>query len=253
MQIQSLCRHLVFATSKYRVHSPFVFRLIREVLDNDRRYYAFEEIAALRKQLVRDQRVLERVDFGAGQTGRRESVSHIAKMAAASPGQGEMLFRLVEFLGSEYILELGTSLGIGTQYLAGPGRHQRLVTLEGDPAVAAIAAEHLGNQARIVQHVGPFRETLPPALQELERIDLVYIDGDHTEAGTLYSFRTCLAKAGPQTCFVLDDIHWSAGMERAWTAIRQDPSVSLSIDLYRCGLLFFRTEHREKEHFLLYP
>ena len=253
MQTLSLLRHLLTAQTRFRVHSPFVFSLINEVLCDQRHYYAFDDIEDQRQRLLRDQRVITRLDFGAGQSGREETVSQIARNAGAPAKQGKMLFRLVQFLGSRHILELGTSLGLGTQYLAGSGRHERIITLEGDPKVAGIASEHLQNIARLEQRIGPFKEQLLLAIDDLDQLDLVYFDGDHTEKGTLAYFEACLEKAGPGTCFVLDDIHWSEGMEKAWAIIIQHPSVRLSLDLYRSGLVFFRTEQREKEHFVLFP
>jgi predicted O-methyltransferase YrrM len=253
MRIYSLVRHLVHAQTRYRIHSPFVFALVQEALADDRSYYAFAEIEQQRRAFIADRRVIQRTDFGAGKDGRRESVSRIARVAACPAAQGRTLFRLLHFLGSPNVLELGTSLGLGTRYLAGAGVHQRLLTLEGDPAIAALAAEHLAAEPRVEQRIGPFRDTLPGALRDLGQLDFLYLDGDHTEAGTLAYVRACLPYAGPSSCFVLDDIHWSGGMERAWNQLIHLPDVRLSIDCYRYGLLFFRPEQRQKEHFLLYP
>ncbi len=279
MRILPLVRHLATAQTKYRIHSPFVFSLVQEALANDREFYAFAEIEAQRRRFLADKRVVQRTDFGAGIDGRKEAVSRIARVAACSPSQGRTLFRLLHFLGRQReqqhekqrerhqagqnpgqgdskhaqlnVLELGTSLGLGTRYLAGAGVHHRLLTLEGDPALAAMAAEHLSVQPGVEQRIGPFEESLPAALAELRQLDFLYLDGDHTEAGTLAYVKACLPFAGPESCFVLDDIHWSAGMERAWKQVCALPEVRLSIDCYRFGLLFFRPGQRQKEHFLL--
>ncbi len=249
----SLARHLLNASSIYRVHSPFVFQFIVEVLNDHRHYYAFDQIALLRRQLEADPRVIERIDFGAGRSGRREKVARIARVTAATRAQGERLFRLARFLNSRRILELGTSLGIGTRYLAASGHVEQLITLEGDPSLFQIASEHLGEIEQVRMRCGAFSDTLASSLEQLGQLDLAYLDGDHTCKGTLAYFEACLPYCGPQSCLILDDIHWSADMERAWKSVQQHPSVRLSIDLYRCGMVFFRTEQREKEHFLLYP
>jgi predicted O-methyltransferase YrrM len=253
MRPLSLIRHAVFATSRYRIHSPFVYQLAEEVLADKGRYYAFEEIERQRAAFLADRTEIVRTDYGTGRKGRRESVAHIARHAAVPRAQGERLFRLVQFLRAERILELGTSLGIGTRYLAGPGCHRQLISLEGDPELVARATRHLGGDARIELRSGAFEATLEQALSDLGSPDLVWLDGNHSREATLRYFHTCLGFAGPRTCLVFDDIHWSAGMESAWETLRKHPSVTLSMDLYRCGLVFFRPENRQKEHFLLYP
>jgi hypothetical protein len=40
-------------------------------------------------------------------------------------------------------------------------------------------------------------------------------------------------------------------MEKAWKEICAHPEVSLSLDLFYFGIVFFRTENKNKEHFVL--
>ena len=236
--------------TRYGVHSPFVYALIRDVIRDDRHFYGFDEIEALRARMLRDDRAIERTDFGAG-TRTHQTVARIARSAAAPPKLGRLLFRLVEARAPATILELGTSLGIGTRCLSGPDRHERLITIEGDPAVRAIALEHLEGRRGVESLEGRFDEVLPEALAGIDRLDLVYLDGHHEREATIRYFEACLAKAHDRTAFVVDDIHWSPGMESAWKTMRKHPATRLSIDLYRCGLVFLRPAQREVEHFRL--
>lgn len=253
MRVLPLLRHLSKARTRIRLHSPFVFELANAVFYDQRTFYAFREIEALRKQFLQDQTLVERVDFGAGLNGRKERIAQIARKAAVSPSRGRMLFKLSEHLQSRRILELGTSLGIGSAYLAAPDCHEQLITLEGDPVLARYAAGHLARWPGVAVRSGAFADTLLPALEQLQSVDLVSFDGDHTEKGTLQYVHACLPFRREHSCFVLDDIHWSSGMERAWAQLIRLPEVSLSIDLFHTGLLFFRPEQREKEHFILWP
>jgi hypothetical protein len=50
---------------------------------------------------------------------------------------------------------------------------------------------------------------------------------------------------------VFDDIHWSSEMEQAWSQIIADPRVTMSIDLFFIGLVFFRKEFRVKQDFAI--
>jgi predicted O-methyltransferase YrrM len=253
--------HALCAQRIMRVHSPFVFALLTEVLRDKRQYYAFGEIAALRQQLEADQSVLEFADYGATDAGLAQSaaqaptvhrtVSQLAKRAGCPPKLGRMLFRLVEREAPEHILELGTSLGLGTRYLAEPQRHQQLITIEGAASIAQKAAEHLQHIPGVDQRIGPFSRTLEPALDDLGRLDLAYLDGHHTEAASLKMVRQCLPYCHPNSILILDDIRWSPGMWRAWHALCTSDAVRLSIDLGRCGMLLFRAEQRQKEHYRL--
>src|SRR5690606_22646601 len=98
--------------------------------------------------------------------------------------------------------------------------------------------------------LGSFRSRLPEVLQKIDRLDLAFIDGHHAKDPTLDHFDQCLARAHNDTVFVLDDIHWSRGMEEAWEAIKSRPEVTVTIDLYQMGIVFLRTE-QAKEHFVL--
>jgi predicted O-methyltransferase YrrM len=100
--------------------------------------------------------------------------------ADVSPSQGRLLQLLARSHGAQRILELGTLAGYSTIWLAralGPGG--RLVTLEREPAYAAVARANLeraGLSDRVELRVGPALETLP--LLAGERFDLAFLDAD---------------------------------------------------------------------------
>ena len=189
--------------------------------------------------------------MGAGaQEANQKSVAGIARRSAVSPKYGQLLSRLVHFTQPTTILELGTSLGIGSLYLNMARPSAQLVTLEGCQACADIAQNALLTQgcanARVV--VGNFDQTLQPTLNKIEQLDFVWFDGNHRKEPTLQYFEQCLAKAGNNTVFVFDDIHWSAEMSSAWATIIRHPQITVSMDLFQLGIVFFRTEC-QKQHF----
>ncbi len=246
------------AVTKYQIHSPFVFELVNEVLDDDRWYYAFRDIEQLRNQMLDSRVEFELTDFGARSeekgpagTKRKVAVRYLAQRAASSPEQGRMLFRLVNRLAPKTILELGTSLGIGALYLASAARSARLISLEGDPECARMARVNLDilklNNAEVIS--GPFEKTLPNALGRLQRVDFVFFDGNHRPDPTLACFETCLSHAHDKTVFVFDDIYWSPGMQKAWQQIQQHPRVTLTVDLFDLSLAFINPDFKEKQHF----
>jgi hypothetical protein len=56
---------------------------------------------------------------------------------------------------------------------------------------------------------------------------------------------------GDDGMMIFDDIHWSREMEEAWQVIKDDPSVRCTIDLFFIGIVLFRPEFREKQHFTI--
>lgn len=246
------------AETRYTVHSPFVFQLLEFVIEDKRGYYDFGALKRLRYLLERNPKVLTVTDLGAGtkgKAGNRRSIAQIAKTAVSSRWQGELLFRLIDFLQLRNRLEIGTSLGLTTLYQYLPLRQATMLTLEGCPNIAAVAQQHF--KTFKTQHLqlltGPFEHTLPQALKQLGHLDYAFIDGNHKKQPTLDYFEACLAHSHKNTVLVIDDIYWSEEMKAAWEAIKAHPKVTLTVDLFALGLVFFRTEQREKQHFTLVP
>lgn len=255
---RAFLRYFWKAETKYTIHSPFVYELLEQVIEDDRQYYDFGALRRLRELSERNQKLLKVQDFGAGSRVHgqaRRSIAQITKSAVSPAWQGEFLFRLVHHFQAKRRLEIGTSLGISTLYQYLPLRKAPFYTLEGCPSIAAEAAQNFRKlkATNIHQLVGKFEETLPKALEALGTIDYVYIDGNHQKAPTLSYFEACLEHSHPHTILVIDDINWSTEMQAAWQAIKEHPQVTLTLDLFFMGLVFLRTEQTQKQHFTLIP
>lgn len=252
-RIGSYLNHLVRSRGPHGIHSPFVYTLITDVLRNDRERPEFEAIERLREELLASDRTIEVNDLGAGSRVMDQPVRQVADMARTAlkpPRQARLLFRLARYFNPSTVLELGTSFGLTTLYLALGAEEGEVVTIEGCPRTFQIAQHHveragLGNIRPVL---GAFRTRLPDVLRTMERLDMVFLDGHHEKAATLELFERCLTKAHAGSVFILDDIHWSRGMEEAWEAVKAHPRVTVTIDLYDLGLVFFRTE-QAPQHF----
>jgi len=97
---------------------------------------------------------------------------------------------------------------------------------------------------------GIFETELPHLAQELNSFDFVFIDGDHNGTKLLEYFDVILPKLTSNSIVVVDDIRWSQDMEDAWKEMKANRRVSVSLDLFRCGILFFR-QGIAKQHFML--
>ena len=238
------------------VHSPFVFDFVETVLEDKRHFYAFDEIKQCRKLLYSDDSLLKIEDFGAGShknNNLQRKVSDIAKTAGRTEKFGKLLFRMVDKYQFENIFELGTSVGIATAYLAKANQHATITTIEGSPEIAKRATKSFAylKLKNIHQVVGNFDNVLAPTLAQLKKVDLFFIDGNHREEPTIDYFNQVKPFLNEDSMIIFDDIHWSEGMLRAWETIKKDSAVTLSIDLFFIGIVLFKKDIKEKQHFIL--
>lgn len=247
--------HLRNSGDRHSVHSPFVARLISDVLRRPPARPAFIPIERLRRAALANNSRLRITDLGAGSrtgAGAERSIRSIARAAAKSPLRARTLHALARHQRATHILELGTSLGFTTLYLAQATPTGQVVTIEGCPAIRAVAQDHFKQLGTTNIHSlqGAFQEQLPAALQRLGRLDMAFVDGHHAGAPTWAYFEQLMVHAHEGTVLVMDDIHWSPDMERTWEMIKADDRVTVTVDLFDIGLVFLR-KGQAKEHFRL--
>ncbi|HRO45215.1 class I SAM-dependent methyltransferase [Agriterribacter sp.] len=240
--------------SGHGVHSPFVFEFITKVLNDKRFFYAYDRVERLRAHVLLNDEKIEVQDYGAGSAvmaSRNRKVKDIARWSLKSAKYARLLFRMVNYYQPQTVVELGTALGITTAYLASANTSAQVYTLEGAPAIAALARQHFAQLrlSNIHLTVGNFDDTLRTVLAKAGKADFAFIDGNHRMEPTLRYFNWLLPYVQPGSLFVFDDIHWSAEMEAAWRVIRSHPLVTCSIDLFFIGVVFFTPGFKEKQHF----
>lgn len=254
-RISSYLSHLVKARTRHGVHSPFIYDLTSNVLRVTEERPEFTAIERLRDDLLHSDQTIRVNDLGAGSRVLDmpvRNVSDIARTALKPARQAQLLFRMARYFDPNTVLELGTSFGLSTLYLARGAENGRVITIEGCPQTQRIAQSHFEQlrQRNIDAQLGSFKTRLPELLRKVDGLDMVFIDGHHAKDPTIEYFELCLKKSHNDTVFILDDIHWSRGMEEAWDHLRVHPDVTVSVDLYDMGLLFLRQE-QAAQHFRL--
>ncbi|HXC03367.1 MAG TPA: class I SAM-dependent methyltransferase, partial [Bacteroidia bacterium] len=243
------------ASTKHDLHSPFIFNLMTGVIEKDRKEKIQEPIENLRHELLNSTDEISVLDLGAGSSAsvsRVRTIRSIARTSSKAARYARLLYRLSAYFKPSEILELGTSLGISSLYLHAASPHAKLITLEGCPAIAQKAQQNIDRLKVNGIHIltGSFEEKLPVALAGLSKTSFVFFDGNHRKAPTLAYFNQCLEKAGEDSVFIFDDIHWSPEMTEAWEEIKSRAEVTVTVDLFMLGLVFFR-KGQEKQHFTL--
>lgn len=235
------------------IHSPFVYELYTNCIDKKQNDTVFENIETLRKQLLNNHKIVSKAVFGASSNHSSfVTISKITKRSSTPPYLGRLLYKLTNYLKPTQIIELGTSLGISTMYIAAGNRDAKVISIEGDENLANLATANFNKIGLTNVSVinGDFDSQLSSILGNIDKLGLVFIDGNHTEEATLRYFKLFSTKADNDTLIIFDDIRWSDGMEKAWNNICNDSNVSISIDLFNCGLAFFR-KGVVKQHFNL--
>lgn len=246
-------KHSLTAKTRHGVHSPFVYKLVDEVIYDFREKPYEKPIEQERAKLKADDQHIIITDLGAGSmmnNGKEKKIKTIAKNALKPKRVAQLIARLAAAFHPAAIIELGTCLAITTSYLAKAVPTARLLTVEGCPETAKVARKTLDNLAieNVEIRVGNFDIILPQLIDEQDVIDFLFVDGNHRKEATLNYFQKCLPKVNSQSVLIFDDIYWSKGMKEAWQEIKNHPDVTLTIDLFYIGLVFFK-QNQVKEHF----
>ncbi|HBL78917.1 MAG TPA: methyltransferase [Aequorivita sp.] len=251
-QSKSYIKFIRLSKNRHGVHSPFVYDLVTKCFNDKKIYPEYEILKSHRKALRSDPSMVEMKDFGQGSRvfkGNARKVSAVVKNAGMRKKRQKLLFRMAKYFKSENILELGTSLGLGTLALSLSNEFSAIHTVEGCPNTLLKAQEYFEkfNLHNIQIHQKLFSEFLE---NTSEKFDLIFIDGDHNGERTLGYFHSLLKNVHNDSVIIFDDIYWSKDMTRAWQKIIAHEKVTVSIDTFQWGLVFFRKE-QIKEHFII--
>jgi predicted O-methyltransferase YrrM len=249
-------KYYLCSNNEHGLHSPFMFHLVLNVIYLKDEFYDYKNLSETRAQLSNDQTVLNITDFGAGSRvfkGNQRKVKDIVEHGISNEKYARLLFRLVNYFKPSTIVELGTSVGLTTMYLAAVNKKAKVYTLEGSKEIAEFAKQQFTkNKFENIELIeGNFNDTLPTLLNKLGAVDFAYIDGNHTKEASINYFMQLLPKCNERSVLIFDDINWSQGMQEAWQFIKTHERVKLSIDLFFIGIILFRKEQQHQEHFVV--
>lgn len=252
-QIKSYIKFLLKSTNQHGVHSPFVFDLVTKCFYNKQLYSDYKDLKNYKTELLQNTTKLKITDLGKGSrvsNNVNRSIKSIAKTAGSTKKRAQLLYRLSGYFKFKNSLELGTSLGIATYALHKGNPEHQLFTIEGCPNISAFTHNNL--KLKNTKNITFINNDISEGLKELKNktFDFVFLDGNHQKTPTLQYFELLLNNINNDSVFVFDDIYWSKEMTEAWQTIKNHPKVTVTIDCFWCGFVFFRKE-QEKEHFVI--
>lgn len=248
-------RYLHKSVTAHGLHSPYMYQLMTEVIEKSTGRQEVILPERLREKLLASKEKIQVTDLGGGSHFTRSDwrqLRLLARYSGRRPGPGKLLYRLVKHFNPDVVLELGTSLGIGSLYLKAALPSARVVTIEGCPNIARLARRNISESGASDVEVieGAFDAVL--TIDFIKRLNprMILFDGNHRKAPTIDFFNRLADVATSETVFIFDDIHWSEEMEEAWESIKADKRVRVTIDLFIFGVVLFRKE-MSKQHFVL--
>lgn len=250
-QILAYLKFILSATNQHGVHSPFIYKFVTKCLYNKSNYPDYGLINNYRQKLKSSDKTLQVIDLGEGSKSlnpKHRKVRQMVKVSSSSKKEAQLLYRLSQYFNLSTILELGTSLGMGTYAMALSNKHVRITSIEGCKNTSEFAQSNLNSlEVKNVDfQIGNFSEVIPNLNHP--SFDCIYFDGHHNKTATIQYFEALLPKAHNNSVFIFDDIYWSKGMTDAWEYVKNHESVSVTVDCFHLGFVFFRKE-QAKEHF----
>ena len=254
-QIKAYFNFLWHSKNQHGVHSPFVYSLVTKCFYDTKPKPDYNILKQYQNALLRNKNTIEVTDFGAGSRvfkSNTRQISKIAGTAGITPKRAELLYRITNYFKPETILEIGTSLGLATSALSLGNPKAEIVTLEGCPETSGVAQKQFQkfNLTNVEAVITEFKNYFSETATKNCHWKLIYFDGNHSKQATLDYFEWLLPTITNETVWIFDDIHWSEDMEAAWEIVKNHPKVTVTIDTFQWGLVFFRYE-QEKEHFVI--
>lgn len=232
-QWRKFCRKC-FYRKGHRVHSPFVFDLITNVIEQRLPFYGYKEIDLIRLHLrLSNQTISYR--------NKPVSITSFLRKQDVSKKEGELLFRLANHYKPQTILTLGSSMGLVPLYLTGYSTQACCIALEYDDEIAAIAQKAIKKKGRQSIRIYSVKneQTLPNALEALEQIDCLYLGKTLSADEWAATYRQCRPLMHKGTMLIVNGIHTSSTKRTCWKQLCNDTDATVSVDLCRMGLIFF--------------
>jgi predicted O-methyltransferase YrrM len=245
---------LLKATNQHGVHSPFVYRLVTNCFYKKADGNVWKSYIAVKSSITNDHREINVLDLNSTSKGLKNKprkISKIGKIEGISNKKAKILIKIISYLKPKNILEVGTSVGLGTTAIKIANKNSLITSLEGCPEKIKIAqALFLKNKLNAIETVlGDFSETLPSTVLK-KQFDFIFFNGNPTKEATLTCFEIGLQTIHNDSFFIFNSISKNPEMQVAWSQIIKHPSVRVSIDVYDFGIIFFRKE-QAKEDFII--
>jgi len=225
---------MIFCRGGHGVHSPFVFDLITTVIEEKRLYYCYERLKPVRELLCENR---EKVAFN----NRVYTVKEFLKKFCFSEREDRLLFRLANRFQPRTIYVLGSDLGLAPLYLTSWSEHAVCTVIESESSLAAIAEKTIDKHSSVTVD---FSATINPEITENRIIDLIVMG----KTFSIDAFESFLPYINNNSIMVISGINSSEKNRNTWKKVCTAPKVTVTIDLYSLGVVFFNPKLHRKTY-----
>lgn len=242
-------KYILNSHGRYGFHSPFVYDFKDKCLSINLEERFLSNQKNQLELLKNHRKVIQITDFGAGSKRllQQRKVTDIFRTATSKGIFLKMLSQITGYYQPKEILELGTSIGVGTFALTYGKGH--VTTIEGCQNTQRVAIDNFPKES--IENITFINDKFENYIQQdNKKYDLIFIDGHHDGKALIHYINLLEKNSHDETIFIFDDIRWSKGMLKAWKDIIQDSNFHLSLDLFKFGVVVKR-HHQNKQHFVV--
>lgn len=251
MKFRTISRLIYLKRARHRrghgIHSPFLFRLITEVVESRKRLPEYTIFKGLKNKVLN---LLD--DF---QNPLLTEIYHQLNLHPSKPRKlykkvelplryGKVVFRLIRYFKPSTIINYGPTFGVNLAVMALANNDSIIYQSISDPAYKLISKELIKDSAiSNIQFVT--ENSVPEANPEFIMIN--YSDNPILSRSVVQKY---LRMHGDDRVLIIRGIHESQEMETIWQEMIVNESVRVSLDLFEIGIALFR-KGLQKENFIL--
>ena len=219
--IGSYLKYLWQRKSEYSIHSPFVYDFMRKVLNDSGSNRDYDTIYRIGRLL-----------------DKRKYINYNLRK------QSRLLYRMIRYFEPDSAVSFGSLTALNTAALALGHLQTKVYLEESEDFLETLNSMGIVN-VRLIQP----EEFDSEHFRKLNT-GFVFFGRDSFEDDTWDYLADCMNYKTVDSVFVFEGIHHNRDMEDAWEEIKANEDVSVTIDLYCIGMVFFR-EGIEKQDFIL--
>lgn len=190
------------------VHSPFVYNLIRNVIEEKLPYYFYGDLE----------------DYLARFDGKEWRLKKDYKLA----------FRLVNHFNAKKILEIGSGIGINTICLTSPSKQISCYAVEEDDKKFDLASKLYADHKKSIIQLRDIKE-----VPKDESFDCICINLNDYHTLTPESMTSLVSLCHEKSFIIVKGIRRNKKQNQLWKCLTTNERRTAELDLFHLGILFF--------------
>lgn len=231
-------KYYLAAKTKYQIHSPFVYELLSEVLEDDRHFYAFDDMDTFYTWIGQFKKEIN-------WQNSKKAAKLIFKELKVNPSIGQFFFRLANYYQYRNIVEIGN--GLNGLWLAQAVPNAQFLVIETATDWADVLKNYCDNQSWNfeIQTAERWNPKINISVK-MPQIDVLIFDGIATNNDIQATFEEILPYLTEDSLVIINNKN--VLNPTIWQQLRTHSRVRLSLDLFHLGLIYLKHDQAKSEH-----